>query len=58
MGQPGFWDHQETAKPIVAEVKKMMLYPPDSTPDRDNMLWQSGASGADKNYQSIINLRQ
>jgi peptide chain release factor 2 len=23
MGQPGFWDHQETAKPIVAEVKAL-----------------------------------
>src|SRR5262245_46233776 len=23
MGQPGFWDHQETAKPVVAEVKTL-----------------------------------
>src|SRR5262245_48157799 len=21
MGQPGFWDHQETAKPVIAEVE-------------------------------------
>jgi len=23
MGQPGFWDHQENAKPVVAEVKSL-----------------------------------
>ena len=29
MGQPGFWDHQETAKPVVMEVKtlKAMIDP-------------------------------
>lgn len=48
----------ESYWPIVAEVKKMMLYPPDNSPDKDNLLWQSGADAADKNYQSIINLRQ
>jgi len=48
----------ETYWPIVAEVKKLMLYPPDNSPDRDNMLWQSSADATDKNYQSIINLRQ
>lgn len=48
----------ESYWPIVAEVKKMMLYPPDNSPDRDNMLWQSGTAANDKDYQRIINLRQ
>jgi peptide chain release factor 2 len=32
MGQPGFWDHQETAKPVVMEVKvlKAMIDPIDA----------------------------
>jgi len=48
----------ETYWPIVAEVKKMMLYPPDNSPNKDSMLWQSSVDANDKNYQSIINLRQ
>src|SRR4051794_33512019 len=23
MGQPGFWDHQETAKPVIIEMKTL-----------------------------------
>jgi len=45
----------ESYWPIAADVKEMMLYPPNS----DTMLWHSSdGSTLDKNHQNILNLYQ